>query len=358
MVKGLIFSIIAICCLLLAGCQSGSESLVITKNHDLTISMAIPCRSDEGAVSSRAEVVVTGEDFETIIQQLTVENCKVVGIVKEIPAGSNRDVSIRIYDENDDLLYYGSTTVAISSGEETDVVIKLKRATGSINVTGIMCEDEEPESPYSIDDFTLALYHFNETEGTILFDETGKWNGTNNGAERLAGQWGNCLKFTSDAYARFDTIITDGLSAGTAEFYVRFDDTMDFEGTYGLFGNDGSRILFLFRSGELIFFKNHSNTFKFIRANRYLYSSQWYHIAGTWGPKGMRLFIDGNLIASNTDEISVYQSSPRGTEENVFYIGKKSGCCMEGAGITKDLTINYPFIGMIDEVRISSIERY
>lgn len=67
----------------------------------------------------------------------------------------------------------------------------------------------------------------------------------------------------------------------------------------------------------------------------------------------MRIFLDGKLIGSNGD-CSVYQSSPRGTVENVFYIGRKTYDGMEGVGIHSTIG----FDGILDEIRISKIERY
>lgn len=67
--------------------------------------------------------------------------------------------------------------------------------------------------------------------------------------------------------------------------------------------------------------------------------NQWYHVAGSYNGSVMRLFMDGNQVASKTTSGNITQSS------NSFRIGAVKA--------TNDL-----FVGFIDEVRMSNNARY
>jgi len=216
-------------------------------------------------------------------------------------------------------------------------------------------EDSTPcaNRQFAVDANTLALYHFNETSGTTLADETGQWNGVLSSGTRTTGAFGGGLSFAQGQYAEFNSIIPDGTPDGTIEAYILFKSGFDSNASYIIFGTDGSRCNLYYSKGSLIFMKNHSDIFKYVTATVSLEPNRWYHVAGTWGSKGMRLFLDCVLLASTTD-VSCYQSSPRTSLENIFYIGKKSYCCMEAIGISQCIG----FCGDIDEIRVSKVDRY
>jgi hypothetical protein len=126
----------------------------------------------------------------------------------------------------------------------------------------------------------------------------------------------------------FDTIIPDNQPEGTVELSVMFDKDFDNSSTYSIFGNDGSRIQIIHKQGTILFAKNHSNIFKYIQSSFSFVPGKWYNIAVTWGSKGMRLFIDNNLLASNTD-CTVYEVSPRTTQKIFFISVKNPGAAWE-----------------------------
>lgn len=212
---------------------------------------------------------------------------------------------------------------------------------------------QQADCELKMDQYTLALYHFNEETGTTLTDETGRWNGILYGGVRVPGLCGNGLQFNSGEYATFDTIIPDAQPEGTVELSVMFDKDFDTAGAYSIFGNDGSRIQIIYKNGQIFFLKNHSNIHKYTNTGFTVVPGKWVTIAVTWGTEGMRIFIDRELVSANTD-CTAYEVSPRTTLENIFYIGKKTWCCMDGIGISKALS----FKGAIDEIRVSSIARY
>ena len=73
---------------------------------------------------------------------------------------------------------------------------------------------------------------------------------------------------------------------------------------------------------------------------------QWHHAAGVWGPAGMKLFLDGKLVATNahTDGIKfdakTAKSAKIGTEDSIQYQPAQS------------------FDGLVYSVRVASVPRY
>jgi len=214
--------------------------------------------------------------------------------------------------------------------------------------------DEGKLKVFTLDENTLALYHFNEDSGSILLDETGRWNGTLDSSVRsTTGFAGKCLSLSTGKFSTFGTIIPDNTPNGTIELYFSFDPDSVNTGNHILIGNDGARCNILYKGDTLYFLKNHSNFTKYVKALASVQKGKWHHVAGTWGSKGMRLFLNGVCINSNQDTSS-YQMSPRSTAENVFFIGKKSRVGLNEIGINQSMHFN----GKIDEIRISDIERY
>ncbi|MFH1824235.1 MAG: hypothetical protein ABH873_03300, partial [Candidatus Firestonebacteria bacterium] len=63
----------------------------------------------------------------------------------------------------------------------------------------IIANGEEPSGEYEVDDNTIALWHFNEGNGTIAYDETGVNHGTINGAVwDMNCFYGKCLNFDGE----------------------------------------------------------------------------------------------------------------------------------------------------------------
>ncbi len=215
-------------------------------------------------------------------------------------------------------------------------------------------DGEDQSKEFNLDENTLALYHLNEDNDTILLDEAGHWNGTlDNSVRSTAGIAGKCLSLSTGKYSTFGTIIPDNTPNGTVELYFSFEPDSANTGNNILFGNDGARCNLLYKGDTLYFLKNHSDITKYVKAFAPVQKGKWHHVAGTWGTNGMRLFLNGACINSNQDTSS-YQMSPRSTPENVFFIGKKSKVGLNEIGIDQSMHFN----GKIDEIRVSDIQRY
>lgn len=233
----------------------------------------------------------------------------------------------------------------------------LRRLLPSLFAIGIFsgCGSDSSTDPVArTDAATLAYFRFEEKSGTGLVDETGRSSGILVGATRVEGIEGDGLLLASGKYAQFDSIVPNHTRSGTLELDIRVGENWSETGSYALFGNRGSRLNLFYQSGKLYYMKGHDNLFKTVGAEIEFLPGVWHHIAATWGKKGMRLLVDDELVASNQDTTD-YQRPPAGFE--VFHAGRKEWCCMENIGI-QDRTTSYFFDGAIDELKISSVERY
>ena len=146
--------------------------------------------------------------------------------------------------------------------------------------------------------------------------------------------------------------LIDPMSAGTVEFWFRPGEDFDLMTARTLLGNDGARVHFFVKDGELIFQKNHTNIHNYIKGAVKL-KDDWNLIAGQWGDGYMSLWVNGDMIASQKHEDG-YQPSDRYANENLIVIGYKSWCCMEGPGQRSSMTTS----GDFDQLRISTVPRY
>lgn len=194
---------------------------------------------------------------------------------------------------------------------------------------------------------TLVLLHLNEGSGTTTADSSGRgYNGTLMSSPTwVAGKYSNALRFSSslNQYVNFGKPIPDGTPEGTVECWIKPSVTLG-SGTSGFqyfVGDDtGNRCVLFYNAGQVVFAKNWTLVVKEVRYSTTLLSGTWYHIKGTWGSGGMKLYINDVLQASNTDT-SAYQSA--GFDS---LLGKQSYYYPSGL-----------YDGIIDEVRISNIAR-
>ena len=146
--------------------------------------------------------------------------------------------------------------------------------------------------------------------------------------------------------------LIDEMPAGTVEFWFRPSEEFDLNTARTLLGNDGARVHFFVKNGELIFQKNHTDIHNYVKGAVKL-NKDWNLIAGQWGDGYMSLWVNGEMIASMKHEDG-YQPSNRYADENLIVIGYKSWCCMEGPGQLSSMTTS----GDFDQLRISTVPRY
>ena len=176
-----------------------------------------------------------------------------------------------------------------------------------------------------------------------LFDE----------GEQVEGVCGKGLKLQDGQVAPLGVNLIDSMKVGTIEFWFRpGEDFYDKPRT--LLGNDGARIHFFYKNGELYFQKNHHNLHYFVNGKAKLKDDDWNLIAGQWGDGYMSVWVNGKMVA-RWEHTEGYAPAQRGIPfENLVVIGYKSSCCMEGPGQRQAMTTS----GSFDQFRISNIPRY
>ncbi|MDB4796873.1 hypothetical protein OAG77_01605, partial [bacterium] len=130
------------------------------------------------------------------------------------------------------------------------------------------------------------------------------------------------------------------LDEGTVEFWVKWGDLGNYSPAL-ILGENGRCLGFNHagRSSDLQFFLYDSNrVIHVIKVPRIIKIQQWMHLAGVFGPKGMKLYLNGILVGENEYRGGFGLFS----ENSPSSVGKA------------DHPDNQPFSGMIDEIRIWS----
>ena len=167
------------------------------------------------------------------------------------------------------------------------------------------------------------------------------------------GVCGRALALDDGEVAPLGINLDSTIDSGTVEFWFRPDSAFYTSNTRTLLGNDGARIHFLYKNGELVFQKNQSNKHIFVKGKAE-FKSGWNLIAGQWDGHTLSLWLNGEEVAQ-TESASVYEPSNRnGAYGNILLIGFKSSCCMEAIDVGAGLTTS----GAYDQVRVSSVPRY
>jgi formylglycine-generating enzyme required for sulfatase activity len=90
-------------------------------------SITIPLNKTAASEIASAELVITGEGFTSVTQELTVSGATISGVVERLLPGLNRTFTMNAYNAAGVLVYSGSTTVDIADGEQAQVSINLIR---------------------------------------------------------------------------------------------------------------------------------------------------------------------------------------------------------------------------------------
>jgi len=78
------------------------------------------------AAASSANVVVSGDGFGPITQELAFSESEVYGVVQGVPSGSGRTFTVSLYDDDGVPLYVGSAVVDLPLGEGEAVELTLR----------------------------------------------------------------------------------------------------------------------------------------------------------------------------------------------------------------------------------------
>ncbi len=168
--------------------------------------------------------------------------------------------------------------------------------------------------------------------------------------ELVEGVCGKALKLNDGQVAPLGVNLIDSMNVGTAEFWFRPNEDF-YEKPRTLFGNDGARLHFFYKDGELYFQKNHHNLHYYARG-KVTFKNDWNLIAGQWGDGYMSIWVNGEMVALLKHDLGYVPATRDIDFENLLKIGYKSACCMP-LGNSAMYTS-----GAYDQIRISTSPRY
>lgn len=296
---------------------------------------------------------LVGESLQkAIVIQNTGDQPLVISAVQwKNPAFSIQPLSTQIPIGGSDTLIVTFTPTVKGTILDTLKVVNNDptKANFQIPVSGIG-EDYRAKEPYAVDDFTVALYHFEETSGNTITDATGKHNGQlNNGTRIQEGYFSKAVhldgktayltvaheddldfdyekeSFTVECFFRTDTIsqalVCKGVTSSTAK------------PNYGLFIDNTGRLTVL----------------GFGKGTSWVADNAWHHVAFVYDHLQQRgsLYLDGSLEFYET-----WRSSETGLgDKGNLVLGAKEMKVGTGSNMTS------LFEGDLDEVRISNKAR-
>lgn len=171
----------------------------------------------------------------------------------------------------------------------------------------------------TVDANTISLFHFDEDAS----DAVGEHNASLVGAQIAPAEYGNGLSVANGSYARVQVGNDWGsLSQGTIEAYVDFSTACSGAASYftilsaGADSGEANDVLVLRENTGLYFGIQENGRWHWvndgINSCRYLagrsgelwpYETwRFHHVAATWGPRGMELWIDGILHGVGTND--------------------------------------------------------
>ncbi|MDO5575864.1 MAG: LamG-like jellyroll fold domain-containing protein [Fibrobacter sp.] len=173
--------------------------------------------------------------------------------------------------------------------------------------------------------------------------------------QQIPGVCGNAIALSNGENVELDIMLMEPIPVGTVEFWFKPNADFFDENPKTLLGNEGARVHFFVKDGELIFQKNHDNIHYFVKGDFNLDPNNWNLIAGQWGNGFLSLFVNGEQVAA-IPHTQGYAPSPRimTDKSNRIVVGAKNGCCMEALGQFDSMSTS----GAFDQLRISNITRY
>jgi hypothetical protein len=180
----------------------------------------------------------------------------------------------------------------------------------------------------NVDEHTVALYHFDSPNGNSALDATGHYTGTLNGNAWITsvGQYAGALQVDgSGSYVRAGHL--GDLSSGTLEAFIDFstacDATADDFTIIAAGGEFGThqKVLSLrvqtglafgiFANGKWNWADSGINPCRYLAGGYPPAGPLWpyeawrfHHVAGTWGPRGLEIWVDGVLHGVGNDALN------------------------------------------------------
>ena len=196
---------------------------------------------------------------------------------------------------------------------------------------------------YSVDAQTMALFHLNSGTGSIYDEARGAWFAKGDATVTDQGRFGSALDFrgvstpaqmgfpgnpgngTIEAWINVSSV-SSALVLGAKEYYNSSSESMALRFDASTSGTLGFKIVGSSDTGTVD---------SGVAMSRFV--GAWHHVAGTWGSRGLEIWIDGNRCATGSFTSNLI------TPVDGFYFG---------CGVTGNC-----LPGVIDEVRYSSTQR-
>lgn len=151
----------------------------------------------------------------------------------------------------------------------------------------------------------LALWLFDEGQGTTVLDDTGNGNdGEITNAKYVPGKYGTALKFDGDAFVNIglpDSLQNGIVDAFTAEVWVKTDQKPPADTSTIIFIQVGGPIAMgftFFTDGGLYGYAGGFSMITDPRGPDGIPVGEWFHFAQTYDGETQKLFFNGEEIAS------------------------------------------------------------
>lgn len=302
--------------------------------------MAVAPDSPFRKLAKSAELDVSAPDMSPIRHALMITDTSVEGRVDRIPAGEGRTFLVRVFDSAGTECYRGSAVGRIKADSTTNIAITISRSTGAVVINGTVDEGGDSTggrdsliSPFVKDSATVFLADFNRN----TLDAVSGIKGTVTGGKFADAVFGQGLEFDSTLNPktgyRFENTARINIATGTLEALVKsegsssgFMHIIDKSWLYGLTVFNGKVAVDF---GTTWWYSNYS-----------LPPQKWTYLCGSFDGSKIRIFADGEQVDS-----AFY-----------FHTGMDTTWGL-GIGNAYDDNFNIPFIGRIDEVRVSKRAR-
>ena len=166
----------------------------------------------------------------------------------------------------------------------------------------------------SLDSGLVGLWSFDgkDISGTTAFDRSGSGNnGTlTNGATTTTGKFGQAARFdgvNDYSGAQYDLARTSSTISVWIKTTVKDQGISQWSSAGYTYNGFTDRVLTLNSSGQARLYVYNGGACSaatlYIAGGADLSDNNWHHIVGVWGPSGKYLYVDGALVANNTDGI-------------------------------------------------------
>lgn len=205
----------------------------------------------------------------------------------------------------------------------------------------------------------VAHWKLDENSGVTAFDDTEKANsGTlHDGPQWVGGQMNGGLSFDgTDDYVEIPHVNEYLVDNGTVSLWFWVEEFSSVQGllskdSYG-FDDGGHMAIYVDANGTISAGLQSTNTSYYVSSGS-VTSGEWHHLGFTFGSGGLKLYIDGDLEASNTS-VTIglgITSGGSGNEEPIAL-----GALTLNSGDLQVTPLDFFLSGKLDEVRIYNYE--